>query len=75
MWLIGLELGIAALLLLVVGLAALAVLFLVVNGFVHEHMPELSDAARYGLAALCVLSSKLLAFRTYWLSATARLTL
>ncbi|MDL5036976.1 OPT family oligopeptide transporter [Comamonas resistens] len=47
---------------LLIGLAALAVLFLVVNGFVHEHMPELSDAARYGLAALCVLFAAVFGF-------------
>lgn len=47
---------------LFIGLAALAVLFLVVNGFVHEHMPELSDAARYGLAALCVLFAAVFGF-------------
>lgn len=47
---------------LLIGLAALAVLFLVVNGFVHEHMPELADAARYGLTALCVLFAAVFGF-------------
>ena len=47
---------------LLIGLAALAVLFLVVNGFVQEHMPELADAARYGLTALCVLFAAVFGF-------------
>jgi len=48
--------------LLLIGLAALAVLFLVVNGFVLQYMPELTAAARYGLTALCVLFAAVFGF-------------
>lgn len=47
---------------LLIGLAALAVLFLVVNNFVQEHMPALSTVARYSLTALCVFFAAVFGF-------------
>lgn len=47
---------------LVIGAAALAVLFGVVNYFIAEHMPELSPAARYGLSAMCVVFAAVFGF-------------
>ena len=48
--------------LLLIGLAALAVLFGVVDNFIGQHMPELSAAARYGLSALCVVFAAVFGF-------------
>ncbi len=47
---------------LLIGAAALGVLFLVVNDFIAGHMPDLAAGARYGLAALCVLFAALFGF-------------
>ena len=47
---------------LLIGLAALSVLFLVVNSFVLQYMPELSDAGRYALTASCVLFAAVFGF-------------
>lgn len=47
---------------LMIGAAALGVLFLVVNDFIGGHMPELAAGARYGLAALCVLFAAVFGF-------------
>ncbi|MBF5003306.1 OPT family oligopeptide transporter [Diaphorobacter caeni] len=47
---------------LMIGLAALAVLFLVVNHFIGAHMTALSVGSRYGLAALCVMFAALFGF-------------
>lgn len=47
---------------LLIGLAALTVLFLVVNSFVLQYMPELSDAGRYVLTALCVIFAAVFGF-------------
>ncbi|MDN5540185.1 OPT family oligopeptide transporter, partial [Comamonas sp.] len=47
---------------LMIGAAALGVLFLVVNDFIAGHMPDLAAGARYGLAALCVLFAALFGF-------------
>lgn len=47
---------------LIVGAAALAVLFAVVSFFIAQHMPELSAAARYGLSALCVVFAAVFGF-------------
>lgn len=47
---------------LLIGLAALSVLFLVVNSFVLQYMPELSDAGRYALTALCVVFAAVFGF-------------
>lgn len=47
---------------LLVGTAALAVLFGVVNYFVALHMPELSGGARYALSALCVAFAAVFGF-------------
>lgn len=45
------------------------------HGASKVYMQPASEGTVSSLAALCVLSSKLLAFRTFWPSATARLTL
>ena len=45
-----------------IGVAALTVLFLVVDTFVLQHMPALSSGARYGLSALCVLFAAIFGF-------------
>ncbi|MGB3070415.1 MAG: oligopeptide transporter, OPT family [Ottowia sp.] len=47
---------------LAIGLVALAVLFLVVNSFVQQYMPALSDGARYGLSALCIVFAAVFGF-------------
>ena len=47
---------------LIIGLIALSVLFLVVNHFIGQHMTELSTMARYGLSALCVLFAAVFGF-------------
>ncbi|QIL78732.1 oligopeptide transporter, OPT family [Diaphorobacter sp. HDW4A] len=47
---------------LMIGLAALAVLFLVVNYFIGAHMTALSAGSRYGLAALCVVFAAIFGF-------------
>lgn len=47
---------------LIVGAAALAVLFAVVSFFIAQHMPELSAGARYGLSALCVVFAAVFGF-------------
>ena len=47
---------------LLIGLAALGVLFAVVDHFIAQHMPELSGAARHGLAALCVVFAGVFGF-------------
>ena len=47
---------------LLIGAAALAVLFGVVDYFIGQHMPELSAAARYGLSASCVLFAAVFGF-------------
>lgn len=47
---------------LIVGAAALAVLFSVVSFFIAQHMPELSAGARYGLSALCVVFAAVFGF-------------
>ncbi|MGB6053804.1 MAG: oligopeptide transporter, OPT family, partial [Burkholderiaceae bacterium] len=47
---------------LLVGVAALAVLFLVVSYFIEYNMPQLGGAARYGLTALCVLFAAVFGF-------------
>ena len=47
---------------LLIGFAALAVLFLVVNYFVQQHVPTLASGARYGLTALCVLFAAVFGF-------------
>ncbi len=47
---------------LLIGLAALAVLFGVVDYFIAEHMPELTAPARHGLAALCVVFAGVFGF-------------
>ena len=48
--------------LLLIGMAALAVLFGVVNYFIGLHMPELSAAARYSLSTLCVAFAAVFGF-------------
>ncbi|WP_423456015.1 OPT family oligopeptide transporter [Ottowia sp. VDI28] len=47
---------------LAIGLVALAVLFLVVSSFVQQYMPALSDGARYGLSALCIVFAAVFGF-------------
>lgn len=47
---------------LLIGLAALGVLFAVVDYFIAQHMPELSAAARHGLSALCVVFAGVFGF-------------
>ncbi|WP_028602674.1 OPT family oligopeptide transporter [Ottowia thiooxydans] len=47
---------------LIIGLAALAVLFGVVTSFIQDYMPELSSAALYSLAGLCVLFASVFGF-------------
>lgn len=47
---------------LLIGLAALGVLFGVVDYFIAQHMPELSALARHGLSALCVLFAGVFGF-------------
>jgi len=47
---------------LLIGLAALGVLFAVVDYFIAQHMPELSGAARHGLSALCVVFAGVFGF-------------
>ncbi len=47
---------------LMIGLAALVVLFFVVNYFVGAHMPDLGTGSRYGLSALCVLFAAVFGF-------------
>lgn len=47
---------------LLIGLAALGVLFGVVDYFIAQHMPELSAAARHGLSALCVVFAAVFGF-------------
>ncbi|MCD2513292.1 OPT family oligopeptide transporter [Comamonas endophytica] len=47
---------------LLIGLAALGVLFAVVDYFIAQHMPGLSAAARHGLSALCVVFAAVFGF-------------
>ena len=47
---------------LLIGLAALGVLFGVVDYFIAQHMPQLSALARHGLSALCVVFAGVFGF-------------
>lgn len=47
---------------LVIGLAALAVLYFVVSHFLQEHMPELGGQPRFWLSLLCVLFAAVFGF-------------
>jgi putative OPT family oligopeptide transporter len=47
---------------LAIGAAALAVLFLVTQGFIAEHLPGMPPATRYALTALCVLFAAVFGF-------------
>lgn len=47
---------------LAIGAAALAVLFLVTQGFITEYLPDMPPATRYALTALCVLFAAVFGF-------------
>ncbi len=47
---------------LAIGAAALAVLFLVTQGFIAQYMPDMPSATRYALTALCVLFAAVFGF-------------
>ncbi|MBN9340894.1 MAG: oligopeptide transporter, OPT family [Comamonadaceae bacterium] len=47
---------------LAIGAAALAVLFLVTQGFIAEYLPGMPPATRYALTALCVLFAAVFGF-------------
>ncbi|QNN56286.1 oligopeptide transporter, OPT family [Diaphorobacter ruginosibacter] len=47
---------------LTIGMAALAVLFFVVNHFIGTYMPALAAGERYGLSALCVVFAAIFGF-------------
>ena len=47
---------------LAIGAAALAVLFLVTQGFIAQYLPDMPPATRYALTALCVLFAAVFGF-------------
>lgn len=47
---------------LIIGVIALSVLFLVVDHFIAQYMTQLSPGSRYGLAALCVVFAAVFGF-------------